>query len=295
MPLEYTYEHHLTGTALEGPKVRADYVYGFAYNKLLYSGRTEFQTIELYETPLFGKLLKLDGFFQTSEKDEFFYHEMQTQTALCAHSKPEKVLIIGGGDGGILKNVLKHKTVKKAVLVEIDKGVVEFSMKYLKTICGNSFTDKRTHLIIGDGKRFVEETNEKFDVIISDLTDPVGPSKALYTKEFYQSINKILMKDGIFQLHIEMCVTRPRLSRDIYNRLAAVFKYAVPSSQYVPLYGGLMAFATVSQTINAAKIKPAVIDQRLRGRNIKDLKLYNGKFHEAVYTLPNFLRALYSK
>ena len=295
MPKEYTYEYHVTGPVMEGPKVQIDYVYGFSYNKLLYSGRTEYQTIELYDTPLFGKLLKLDGNFQTSEKDEFFYHEMQVHTALCAHPKPEKILIIGGGDGGILRNVLKHKTVNKAVMVEIDKGVVEFSMKYLKSVCGNAFTDKRTQLVIGDGKRFVEETSEKFDVIISDLTDPIGPSKALYTKEFYQSLNKILNKNGIVQLHIELCVTRPQISRDIYKRLKSVFRHAAPSSSYVPLYGGLMAFATNSQTIGASKVTAAVIEQRLKARGVKDLKLYNGKFHEGVYSLPNFLRTLYFK
>lgn len=295
MPQEYTYEYHATGDTMEGSKVRTDYVYGFSYNKLLYSGHTEYQTIELYDTPLFGKLLKLDGQFQTSEKDEFFYHEMQVHTALCSHFKPEKVLIIGGGDGGILRNVLKHKTVKRVVMVEIDKGVVEFSMKYLKSVCGSAFTDKRTQLVIGDGKRFVEETNEKFDVVISDLTDPIGPSKALYTKEFYQSLNKILNKKGLIQLHIEMCVTRPKISRDIYKKLKSVFKYVAPSSSYVPLYGGLMAFATASQTIDASKIKATDVEKRLKERGVKDLKLYNGKFHEGIFSLPNFLRVLYFK
>lgn len=295
MAKEYTYEYHAVGEKMEGTGVKFDYVFGFAYDKVLYTGQTKYQKIELFETPLFGKMLKLDGQFQTSEKDEFFYHEMQVHVSLCAHPKPENVLIIGAGDGGILKNVLMHKTVKKAVMVEIDAGVVEFSMKYLKSVCGNAFKDKRAHVIIGDGKRFVEETQDKFDVVILDLTDPMGPSKALYTKEFYQSVSKLLNKNGIVQLHTELCVTRPKISKMVYDRLASVFKYTAPSASYVPLYGGLMAFCTNSQDIDASKVSAKVIEKRLKDRGVKNLKLYNGEFHEGIFKLPNFLKKLYGR
>lgn len=295
MAKEYTYEYHAVGNKMEGEGVKFDYVYGFAFNKVLYTGQTKFQKIELYDTPLFGKLLKLDGQFQTSEKDEHFYHEVQVHVPLCAHPKPENVLIIGAGDGGILKNVLMHKTVKKAVMVEIDSGVVEFSMKYLQSVCGKAFKDKRAHVIIGDGKKFVEETQDKFDVIILDLTDPLGPSKALYTKEFYQSLKKLLNKNGIVQLHIELCVTRPQISKMVYDRLASVFKYSVPSASYVPLYGGLMAFATNSDSIDAGKTDPKLIEKRLSERGVKNLKLYNGEFHSGIFKLPNFLKKLYGR
>lgn len=247
----------------------------------------------MFDTPLFGKLLKLDGQFQTSEKDEFFYHEMQVHVPMCSHPRPEKVLIIGAGDGGILKNVLMYKTVKKAVMVEIDAGVVEFSMKYLQSVCGNAFKDKRAQVIIGDGKRFVDKTADKFDVIILDLTDPLGPSKALYTKEFYQKLSKLLNKKGIMQLHIEMCVPHMQISKLIHDRLASVFKYAKPSASYVPLYGGLMAFCTNSQDIDVSKINPKLVEKRLKERGIKNLKLYNGEFHSGVFKLPNFLKKMY--
>ncbi len=293
MAKEYTQEYHAVGNKMEGENVRFDYVYGFAYNKVLYTGQTEFQKIELFDTPFFGKLLKLDGQFQTSEKDEFFYHEPQTQVPMCAHPRPESVLIIGGGDGGILKNVLMHKTVKRAVMVEIDPGVVEFSMKYLTSVCGEAFKDKRTQLIIGDGKRFVEETQEKFDVIILDLTDPIGPSKALYTREFYKKLSGLLKKGGLLQLHIELCVTRPEISRQIFQSLSSVFKYNCPFASYVPLYGGLMAFCTNSQDLDVSKVKAGVIEKRLKDRGVKNLKLYNGQWHEASFKLPNFLKKLY--
>lgn len=294
MPTEYSYEHHVCGNKMEGANLKIDYVYGFSYTKVLYTGQTQYQKIELLETPLFGKLLKLDGNFQTSEKDEFFYHEPQTHSALSSHPHPSSVLTIGGGDGGILKNVLKHKCVSRAVLVDIDAGVIEFSMKYLKSVCGNAFQDKRTQVIVGDGKRFVEETKEKFDVIILDLTDPIGPSKALYTKEFYAQLAAHLNKNGIVQLHMEMCITRPGISRAIYKNLKSCFKYVAPSSAYVPLYGGLMAFGTCSQTVNAATVSPATIERRLKERKVTGLKMYNGAFHQGLFALPNYLATLFT-
>ncbi len=295
MPKEYTYEYHAVGDKMEGANVPFDYVFGFAYNKILYTGQTKFQKIELFDTPLFGKMLKLDGQFQTSEKDEFFYHEMQVHVPMCSHPKPEKVLIIGAGDGGILKNVLMHKTVKKAVMVEIDAGVVEFSMKYLTAVCGNAFKDKRAQVIIGDGKKFVEETKDKFDVIILDLTDPIGPSKALYTREFYQKLSGLLNKNGLLQLHDELVITRPKISKQVYDSLASVFKHVKPSTNYVPLYGTLMAFCTCSQDVDASKIKASEAEKRLRARGVNNLKMYNGEWHEAVFKLPNYLKKLYGQ
>lgn len=291
---QHTYEYHPVGKILDGPRSKIDYVYGFAYKKLLYSSQTAYQKIEVYDTALFGKLLKLDDFFQTSEKEEFFYHELMVHPAMCSHSNPEKILIIGGGDGGILKNVLYHQNVKKAVLVEIDGEVVRASKKYLPSVSGNAFGDKRTQLIIRDGNRFIKETKEKFDVIIADLTDPLGPSKNLYGKNFYDQISNLLNKRGIFQLHTEFCVTRPELSRQIYENLKSCFKYAAPYAYYIPLYGGLMGFSTNSDYTDASKIKAEVIEKRLRERKVKNLRLYNGQFHEALFTLPNFLKKLYS-
>lgn len=293
MAKEYTYEYHAVGNKMEGAGVNFDYVFGFAYDKILYTGQTKYQKIELFDTPLFGKMLKLDGQFQTSEKDEFFYHEMQVHVPMCAHPKPEKVLIIGAGDGGILKNVLMHKIVKKAVMVEIDAGVVEFSMKYLKSICGNAFKDKRAQVIIGDGKKFAEETQDKFDVIILDLTDPIGPSKALYTKEFYKKLSGLLNKNGILQLHIELCITRPKITQQVQANLASIFKYSMPSTCYVPLYGTLMAFCTNSQDVDATKVTAAMVEKRLKERGVNDLKMLNGEFYAAVFKLPNFLKKLF--
>jgi spermidine synthase len=128
-----------------------------------------------------------------------------------------------------------------------------------------------------------------------DLTDPIGPSKALYTRAFYRQLSNLLNKNGILQLHIELCITRPQISKNIYNNLAVVFKYTKPSINYIPLYGGLMAFCTNSNSIDASLIKASVINRRLKERGVKNLKLYNGGWHEAVFKLPNFLQKLYDQ
>lgn len=291
----YTYERHPAGKILNGPRSRIDYIYGFACKKLLYSSKSAYQKIEIYDTHLFGKVLKLDDFFQTSEKEEFFYHELMVHPAMCSHPNPEKILIIGGGDGGILKNVLRYKNVKKAIMVEIDGEVVKASKKYLPSVSENAFENKRTQLIIGDGNKFIKETKEKFDVIIADLTDPLGPSKNLYAKKFYNKISGLLDKNGVFQLHLEFCVTRPELSRQIYKNLKSCFKYAAPYAHYIPLYGGLMGFSINSNYIDASEIKAEIIEKRLKERKVKNLKLYNGKFHEALFALPIFLKKLYPR
>ena len=294
MKKKYTLEYHVGGNDLEANKNKADYVFGFSYNKLLYKGKTKFQTIELYQTPLWGKLLKLDGFFQTSERDEFFYHEVVTHTTLCSHPNPRKVLIIGGGDGGILKNVLKHKCVKEVTLVEIDGEVIDFSKKYLSFVCGEAFKDNRVKVIVGDGLKFVGETEEKFDVVILDLTDPVGPAKALYTRVFYSAIKKLVGKGGVLALHMELFLTRPRVSQKIYRNLRSVYKCVAPFISFVPLYGGMQAFAVCSEEIQADRIGCQQIEKRLKFRKVKDLKLYNGKVHEAMFALPNYLKKLFS-
>ncbi|MDD5625579.1 MAG: polyamine aminopropyltransferase [Patescibacteria group bacterium] len=290
---KYTFEFHPTGKILEGKKANYNYAYGFAYDKLIYKGKTKYQKIELYETPWLGKLLKLDGYFQTSEKDEFFYHEAMTQPALFSHPNPKKVLIIGGGDCGILRQVLSHYSIKKVIMVEIDQEVIDFSKKYLKFIHKNSFKNPKVEIIVGDGKKFVEETKEKFDLIISDLTDPIGPSKALYTRSFYRKISSKLEKNGIFMTHLDLATTRPELSKWIYKNLKSVFKFSSVFVSYIPLYGSLMAFSINSNYIDATKIKNEIIQKRLKERKVKNLKWYCPKIHQAIFALPVYLKNLF--
>lgn len=153
---------------------------GMKVKKKLYSGRSPFQKIEVYDTFAFGKMLVLDGIVQTSEKDEFIYHEMLCHPPMFLHERPKKILIIGGGDGGSLKEILKHK-VEKVWLVEIDKKVIDICKKNLPFISKNAFKNKKAEIVITDGKEFIKSRKNFFDVIILDLSDPTSPGKDLIT------------------------------------------------------------------------------------------------------------------
>jgi len=170
---------------------------GLEIRKVLYSKKSKFQEIQILESKTWGRVLILNKTIQTTERDEFIYHEMISHVPLFLHSKPEKVLIIGGGDGGTLKEVLKHNTVKNVILVEVDKYVIEASKKYLQKIHQNSYYNKRAEIIIGDGVAFIKNCKNIFDVIIIDSTDPVGMAEDLFSDDFYKDALVALKTDGI--------------------------------------------------------------------------------------------------
>ena len=171
--------------------------------------RSPYQSVEVHETEPFGKLFRLDGHFMTSEQDEFFYHENLVHTAAVTHPSPERALIVGGGDGGSAEELLKHPSMKKVTLVEIDVAVVDVARKYLASVHHGSLDDPRVELRIGDGFAFVRETTENFDLIVLDLTDPGGPSLELYTPEFYRACAARLTSLGAMTLHIASPIAHP--------------------------------------------------------------------------------------
>ncbi|MDP3245088.1 MAG: polyamine aminopropyltransferase [bacterium] len=269
------------------------YVFGFKIKKVLYSGKTRYQKMELYDTPMFGKLLKLDDAFQTSEGDEFFYHEPLIHVPLMTLPNPKRVLIIGGGDGGALREVLRHPSVQKATLAEIDKGVIDFSKKYLKNICRGALEDKRADVFIGDGKKYVEESREKFDLIIIDLTDPVGPARPLYEPPFYKSVANHLTKNGLLCLQSESPVTRKEIFKMVVGNLQKSFKYVRPFVHYVPLYGTLWSFTVAGNGFDPAKVNAAVLDKRVKDRGLKGkFKWYRPEIHQSLFNLPPFVEKL---
>ncbi len=260
-------------------------------SKILYSGKTKYQMIELFESPLFGKVLLLDGLVQISDYDEHIYHEALVHPTLLSIENPEKVLIIGGGDGGALRQVLKHNTVKKAILVDLDSEVIEFSKKYFPKM-KVAFDDPRSEIIIGDGKKFVEETNEKFDFVIIDLTDPSGPSKLLYTKEFYEQVKRILTENGAVVTHAESLYVFQKYYATIYRTLSSVFKYARPYYAYVPSFGFLWGYVTASDAIDPLVISLDELKKRMAERGV-ETEFYYPELHKALFTLPkDVIRAL---
>jgi len=165
--------------------------------RVIFESRTEHQHLVLFENQTFGRALALDNVLQTTEKDEFIYHEMLAHVPILAHGRARSVLIIGGGDGGMLEEVLKHQDIERATMVDIDDTVIELSKLHLRSICGEAFEDPRSELVIADGAEFVRTCSERYDVIIIDSTDPIGPGQVLFTQAFYESCKGRLSPGGI--------------------------------------------------------------------------------------------------
>lgn len=266
--------------------------YFFRAGKLLEKSRSEYQDIEVYETPELGRLFRLDGSLMTSEGDEFFYHENLVHIPAVSHPNPTNALIIGGGDGGSTEELLKHPSIKKVTLAELDGGVIDISKKYLQSIHHGIFDDPRVTLRITDGLAFIRDSKEMFDLIILDLTDPGGPSQPLYTQEFYAACRKRLNTNGALSLHIASPVFQPQRYCTIINTLKSVFSNVRPYLVHIPLYGSLWGMACASMELDPVALNPKQVDEILTQRKIHDLQYYNGQTHQAVCALPNFVQAL---
>ncbi|MEQ9714621.1 MAG: polyamine aminopropyltransferase [Candidatus Asgardarchaeum sp.] len=253
-------------------------------SKILYSGETKYQRIDLFESLLFGKVLVLDGLVQFSSYDEYIYHEALVHPTMLSIENPRKVLIIGGGDGGALRQVLKHSIVEKVILVDIDREVIEFSKKYFPTL-GKSFDDPRVKVIIDDGRKFIKETTEIFDFIIIDLTDPSGPSRYLYTKEFYQLVKSKLADDGAIVTHAESLYVYQYFFISILRTLSAVFKVTRPYKAYVPSFGFLWGYVTASEIVDPLTISEKEIEKRMHERGVTT-KFYYPELHKSLFILP---------
>jgi len=253
-----------------------------------------YQTVEVHETVPFGKLFRLDGCFMTSERDEFFYHENLVHVAAVTHPQPERALIVGGGDGGSAEEILKHPSIKSVTLAEIDLAVVDISRKYLQAVHRGALDDPRLALRIEDGFAYVRNSADTFDLIVLDLTDPGGPSKPLYTPEFYRACAARLSPMGALTLHIASPVAHPERVRATLANLRSAFAIVCPYLTSVPLYGGLWMMACCSSLLDPRTMTPREIERRISQRNLQHLQFYNGDTHRAAFALPNFVRTLVS-
>jgi len=255
----------------------------------IYRKKTKYQDCRIYKTPRFGQMLVLDGVIQTTEKDEFIYHEMLTHPLLLMHPNPKKILIIGAGDGGVLREVLKHK-VKEVTLVEIDKEIIAFSEKYLPFLNNGAFADKRTRVIIEDGANFAQNTKEKFDIVIVDSSDPIGPAKVLFSKTFYKNIFSILKEKGLMIRQTGAVALQENILKENYKILKKIFPYIAPQLAAVPTYvGGFFSFIIAAKGINFQNIPYAVILKKYSKLKLKT-KYYNPQIHFASTKLPNNLK-----
>jgi len=244
--------------------------YGQKYRikEVLYKGRSPFQEIEVVETLDWGLILLLDGAVQTTERDEFVYHEMLVHPSLLLHPAPQRVLIVGGGDGGILRHCLQHP-IKEAYMVEIDRKVLEICEEYMPIIAGNSLKDERAKVLIEDGFDFLRNNDIKFDIIIVDSTDPVGKAKKLFSKRFYQLAYNALGEDGILVTQSGSLFYQSRLVKSVYNRFSTLFPHIALLIVPVPTYPGVIWTATLgSKLYDPLQLTPEEWLQRARERDI---------------------------
>lgn len=252
----------------------------FKIKSILYKCNSPYQKIEVIENEHFGRILLLDGLVQTTERDEFFYHEMLVHPPLVTHPDPQSLLIIGGGDGGALKEILRYP-IKYACLVELDPHVIEASKKYFPWLAP-SLKDRRTELIVADGREFIERTDRKFDIVLVDSSDPVGPSASLHKKDFYKKLKTCLNNEGIVVAqvgspfyHLESIKKKNAFLKKIFN---IVCFYLSP----VPTYpGGNWCFVFLSDEIQPLQIE----------RNPPPgLNYFNLDIQRSAFKLPNFLK-----
>ncbi len=254
--------------------------------------RTPYQRMQIYDTPHYGKLFRLDGFNMTSEKEEFVYHENLIHPALTAHPAPKKVLIIGGGDGGSSEEALKHASVEQVTMCEIDAEVIQMAKEHFHAVHQGAFDNPRLRVLVGDGMKFVRQTHERFELIALDLNDPMGPAEALYSAEFFQHCRHALAPGGALALHIGSPVARPERVSELAQRLNGIFRIVRPYTMYIPLYGSLWAMAVCSDKLDPKAYTADEIDRRIEQRKMADLRYYNGETHEGVFALPNYVRDL---
>ena len=253
--------------------------------------QTEYQLIEVFDTAVLGKLMRIDGANMTSERDEFFYHENLVHPAAIAHSDPRNVLIIGGGDGGSSEEILKHPSVKRVVLVELDQTVIEMARRHFSAVHHDVFDNPKLEVRIMDGGTFVRETQERFDLIFLDLTDPTGPAAALYTEVSFVALKGALISGGALVLHMGSPFSHPQRVADTVARLRSVFTRTKPYFVHIPIYGSQWGFAIASDNLDI-DITAAEVERRLNDRNITDRQFYNGEMHRAMLALPEYVRAL---
>ncbi len=259
------------------------YKMNYKVKKTLYSKESNFQKIDVILTEHLGKVLFNDGLLMTSERDEFVYHEMIAHVPMSSHPNPETVLIVGGGDGGTAREVLKHDSVKELVMVEIDPCVIEACKEHIKlTSC--ELDNPRLELIVEDGLKYVKETTKKFDIILVDSTDPIGPAAPLFDVAFYSDVKACLRESGIVVSQCE----GPFLALEMQKKLLAIKaklfdKTAIYNYSNITYPGGLWSFSFASKT------QDPILDAKPLSHKIsKGLKYYNQQLHKAAFALPQF-------
>lgn len=265
------------------------YAQSFRIDKIYFESKTEHQHLLIFHNAMFGRVMALDGIVQTTEKDEFIYHEMLTHVPILAHGAVKDLLIVGGGDGGMLREVIKHQDIERITQVEIDAQVIEMSKEFLPRHSQGAFADPRVEIVIDDGINFVNSTERRFDVIISDSTDPIGPGESLFTGDFYQACHDCLKPGGILVTQNGVAYMQLDEVATTANRLQPVFADWHFYGAAVPTYiGGIMTFAWGSDNPSLRQQEIGVIQGRYIASGIRT-RYYNPAIHQAAFALPQYI------
>jgi len=245
--------------------------------------KSEFQEIEVVESQSFGKILLIDEVIMLTEADEFCYHEMIAHVPLCVHTKAKKVLVIGGGDGGTVREILKHDNVKEVDVCEIDEKVIEISKRHFPYLA-NSFNDPRVKIYCEDGNKFIKAHKDEYDIIIVDSSDPIGPAEVLFRREFYEAMYQALKDDGIVVTQAESFFYHQKIVKALFSFIRDIY----PISEYyytlVPTYpSGVIGFTFCSK-----KYHPTNNFDETEALKLTDLRYYNKDIHKAAFNLPTF-------
>ncbi|SDZ83727.1 spermidine synthase [Desulfuromusa kysingii] len=256
--------------------------------KTLFSGKSQYQQLDIVETLEFGRMMLLDGLVMVTERDEFIYHDMITHPALFTHPNPKKVLVIGGGDGGSIREIMKHPEVELAVLCEIDGLVIEKSIEYLPTMASAiNGSNPRVKLHVDDGLAYIRDHQNEFDVILVDSTDPIGPAVGLFEENFYRLVFSALKDDGIMIAQSESPFYHADIQKSMYHNLRAVFPIVEMYQAFIPTYpSGFWSFAFSSKIYHPTK---DFDHDRAKNRNFKT-RYYNEELHRGAFMLPTFAR-----
>ncbi len=256
---------------------------------ILYHKNSDFQEISVYDTYEFGKMLVLDNAVMFTDSNEFIYHEMLSFVPLFAHKKPENILIIGGGDGGIIRECLKNNFVKHIDLVEIDNEVIKVSKKFFSQIA-SQIDNKKVSVKLEDGIKYLKTVNNTYDIIIVDSTDPVGPAEGLFTEDFYKSAYNALKEDGIFAAQTESPFFNKKLIKDVNRIINNIYKISMMYYAMIPVYpSGLWSF-----TVGSKKYQPNKINETYKNIDLSllDLQYYSPEIHISSFILPKFIKEL---
>ena len=263
-------------------------------NEVIHTGETAYQSVTIQDTACFGRSLVLDEKTQSTALDEFVYHEALVHPSLIAHPEPKSVFVAGGGEGATVREVFSHRSVERAVMVDIDRQVVELCRRHMPDFSRGAFEDPRLELHHTDALRFIEETDERFDVAIIDVPDPLegGPAYLLYTREFYQLLSRRLNDGGV--MVAQSGPTGPAFYEQCFSAVANTVKTAFAAvstyEAFVPSFGSTWGFTVGSLGPQPAALSVAQVDQRVADRVTGDLRFYDGISHRGMFSVPKYLR-----